>query len=326
MFYKAIFRTSLCILLLTIASCLESETAPSKSTVQVGEVETGLVGPVAESKEAPDINETSEVIVSLGDKKLTRQQAGWMQPGADKDDNMLSRLADWWVENELLYEEAERRGITKEPRAEFIAELMKKRTIATELGTHVRGAVEISDEKLLAYYEENKQTDSRLEEPGYLSFSHIRTRTLEDAQAVLERIKAGEDISKLAKELSIYRDAGRGGVVKRHRYSVVKRRFGDEFFETITAAEAGKLVGPVKSQEDSYEVARLENKTEPKIMPFEKVKEQIRSGLQRTERENAFRTLLDSLKEASADRIVKSPRIIQKDKSASAESEEGKQR
>lgn len=324
MFYKTIFRGGLCLLLLTVASCLESETPASRSTVQVGEVETAPIGPVAESEEV--VKDTSEVIVSLGDKKLTRQQAEWMQPGAVRDDNLLARFADWWVENELLYEEAERRGITSEPKAKFIAELMKKRAIATELGIHVRDSVKISDEKLLDYYEENKQTDSKLEEPGYLSFSHVRTRTLEDAQAVLERIKAGEDIHKLARELSIYRDARRGGVVNKHRYNAVKRSFGDEFLEAITTAEAGELIGPVKSKEDSYEVARLRDKAETKIMPFEKVKEQIRSRLQRTERENAFRTLLDSLKEGSADRIVKSSRIIQKERSAGNKSEEGKQR
>ncbi len=318
MFYKTIFRISLCVLLLTIASCLEPETTAPKSAAGVGEVETALAGPVPEGEEVVG---DAEVIVSLGDKKLTRQRAEWMQPGAGKDDNMMTRLADWWVENELLYEEAERRGITREPKAKFIAELMKKKTFVAELGAHVRDAVKISDEKILAYYEENRQTDSRLEEPGHLSFSHIRTNTLEEAQAALERMKAGEDINELAKELSIYRDAKRGGAVRKYRYNVVKRRFGDEFFEVITAAKAGELIGPVKSKKDSYEVARLEDKTEPRILPFEKAKEQIRSRLWRTERENAFGSLLESLKQASADRIVKSPRIIQEDKPAGGESD-----
>lgn len=319
MFHKIAFRAGLCVALLAFVSYSVPETVTSEDTAEIGGVET------AKPKSEEVVSEVSDVIISLGDKKLTMEQVKWIHP--DADNRRMAWFADWWLENELLYAEAERRGITKESKAKFIAELMKKKVFSNELTTQVRDAVKISDEKALSYYEENKEIDLRIKQPGYLSFSHIRTKTLEEAQAVLERIKAGEDISALAKELSIYLDAKRGGLARRYMYEIVEKRFGTKFFEALVAAKQGELIGPLKIKDNAYEVARLDGKIEPKPpLPFEKVKDQIKSLLERTEKADAFKSLLDSLKEQAADKIVRSPPITQKGKSTGEKSKEGKGR
>lgn len=300
MLCKITLRAGLCVLLLTIASCSTPETITSEGTA------------ATKSKDLGDSTGPSEVIISLGGKKLTMQQVKWMQPGADK--NVIGKIADWWLENELLYAEAKRRGITRDPKAKFLAGLMRKKGFVQQLTLQARDTVEISDEKVLAYYEQNKETDPQLKRPGYLSFSHIRTKTLEQAQTALERIEAGEDINALARELSVYADAKKGGVAKKYMYKTVKRRFGEEFFVAMTAAKKEDLIGPVKTKDNAYEVARCEGKTEPKILPFEKVKEQIKAKLEQTEKSNAFKSLMDTLKEKAADKIVRSPRITQPEK------------
>lgn len=316
MLCKITFRAGLCVLLLTIASCSATETTTSKGPAEVSRVET------AEPESKETVSDASKVIISLGDKKLTMQQVKWMQPEAD--DKQIAKIANWWLENELLYAEAERRGITKEPKTQFITEMMRKKGFSRELRARVRNAMKISDEKALAYYEKNKDTDSRLRRPGYLSFSHIKTKTLEEAQAALERIKAGEDINTLAKELSIHDDAKKGGVAKKYMYKRVKDRFGVKFFEALAAAEEGELIGPIKVKGDAYEVARQTGKIEPKPIPFEKVKDQIKSRLLRTEKDNAFTNLLDSLKGQAADKIVRSSLITQEDKPTGKKPKEGK--
>jgi len=298
MLYKATFRAGLCALMLTIASCADQEAVPLEDVAK------------PESKQLD--SDTSEVIVSLGDKKLTIRQVEWVQPNADEQ--KIAKFANWWLENELLYAEARKRGLTRKPKAKFIADMMKKRAFSQELRTQVQDDVKISDKKVLDYYEKNKETDPSLKQPGYLSFSHIRTKTLEEATVVLERIKAGEDINALAKELSIYGDAKRGGVAKKYLYKTVKGRFGPKFFEALMAAEKDELIGPVEVKGGNYEVARQRDKTEPKILPFEKAKERIRSILQRKERAGAFKSLLASLKEQAAGKIVKSQRLIEAEK------------
>ena len=318
MLCKIIFRVGLCVVLLAIASCSAPETITSKETAEVSRVET------AEAKSEEAESRASEVIISLGDKKLTMQQVKWVLPGADNQ--RTAKFANWWLENELLYAEAEKRGVTKEPKAKFIAELMKKKAFSQELVLRVKDAVKISDEKVRDYYETNKDTDFRLKQPGYLNFSHIRTKTLEEAQTVLERIKAGEDINKLAKELSIYGDAEKGGAAKKYVYRTIKRRFGNKFFEAIVAVEKGELIGPIKVGDNAYEVARQEGKIEPKPLPFEKVKEQIRVKLPRIESGKVFGSLVDSLKEEAANKIVKSPLITQTEKPVGDKFKEGNEK
>jgi peptidyl-prolyl cis-trans isomerase C len=279
-----------------------------KDVAEVNEVETAPTAPT-------DSNSLQEVIISLGDKKLTMQHLRWLHPNAEGI--QIATFARWWLENELLYTEAEKRGITNEPKAKFFSELMRRSVFGKELESRVKDAVKITDKDVLAYYEKNKQTDRTLAKSGYLSFSHIRTKTLEEAQAVFNRIKAGENINELAKELSISTDAGRGGVVDKRRYMVVKKFSGTKFLEAIKAAKEGELIGPIEVEKDGgyeYEVARKKSEIKPTPRPFEEVKDRIKSQLERTEKQKAFRSIVDSLKKEAADKIVKSPRLIEAEK------------
>ena len=306
MLYKIIFRTGLCLVLLVFASCSVSESAASKEASEAGQSETGKV----QGQQAGV--EGSEVIISLGDKKLTMEQAQWMRPGLD--DKKLAEFADWWLENELLYEEAKRRGVTELPKAKFVSEVMRRRAFAQVFRSEVQKAVEVSDAEALAHYEERKDSDLRLKEPGSLTFSHIRTEGQGQAQIAIKRIKSGEDISEVAKQLSTYSDAQTGGKVEGQPYGTVRRFFGTAFFEALLAAKEGDLIGPIRIRGDTYEVGRFEGRIEPEPLPFEQVKEQIKSKLLRNAADRANNELLDSLKKGAADKIVRSPRITKPEK------------
>ena len=313
---KILFAVITCLSLFILSSCEEAKTASPKAAVS----DTKLAPAKAVKAEAEeqkkeelkDDTDTSEVLISIGDKKLTSQKIGWMQPNPTKQ--QIADIANWWLENELLYEEAVKRGLDKAPKTRFLAELMQKRAISQELSASVKESVKITDEKIKTYYDANKNTDPRLTEPGHVSFSHIRTKTIADANAVLVRIKSGEDINAIAKELSTYRDAKEGGTVKKYTYERVKSRFGKQFFNELTAAKEGSIIGPVKVEnEEAYEIARFEGKTEPNVLTFEKAKDRIRPKLLQSEKTNAFNTLLDSLKKSAADKITKSSVLTQQE-------------
>ncbi len=302
MFYKNTFRVVLCVFLLSIASCTEQEAVTVGQTSQV------------QAAREVAASSGSEMIIRLGDKEFTKQHANWMRP--DSDDFKMAELANWWYETELLYAEAERRGLTKEGKMMFVSELKKKQNVAQELIKRVRESVVVSEKEIKDYYEENKETDIRLKEAGNLSFTHVRTKTAEEAAAVLKRIKAGEDISELARELSIYRDARNGGVVSNYVYRRVEGRFGEEFFEALKAAEQGKIIGPIVNREGTYEVARQNAKTEAEILPFEKVSGLIESNLQQTKMNEVTIELLGSLKEKAAKKVEKSALMIEAEEKA----------
>lgn len=306
MCHEIILKGGVCILLFTIASCLASGTSPSKETAEVGRVEAAQLP-------SRDSNDASEVIISLGGKRLTMGQVRWMRP--DAEDRQIAVIAKWWLETELLYAEAEKVGITNEAKAKFFAEMMRKSSFGKEVMTRVQDAVETTDADVLAHYEKNKKTDRTLMQPGNLSFSHVRTKTLKEAEAVLERLKSGEGINELAKELSISIDARRGGVVRERRHRDVEKRFGSSFLEALEAAKDGELIGPIKvDKDDGYEVARKTGEIKPTPRPFDEVKNRIKSDLQRAGRNNALKSLLDRLKKEAEHKIVKSARLVEIEK------------
>jgi hypothetical protein len=307
MLYRIIFGVGLCLLIL-LGSASYSDAETITNTAKVTEVAAATGTSTAKNNKAG--GEGSEVLISLGEAKLTMEHINWIKPGASN--SQIAWLAERWLENELLYAEAERRGITKQRKARFLVELTMKGRFVQELRTQVREAVEISDERALAHYRKTIDTDPGLSGPGYLTFSHVRTKTLEEAQAVLRSIKAGENINDLARQRSIHSDAGRGGMVKRHMYMAVEKRFGQKFLDALKTAKKGELIGPVKvEQDDGYEVALKQDETKPIPRPFDKVKDRIKSRLEREEKDKALTSLLDSLTKAAADKVVKSPRLIE---------------
>jgi peptidylprolyl isomerase/peptidyl-prolyl cis-trans isomerase C len=310
MFGKVIFRIGLGVFLLAFVACSASKTAASKDTEKVNQAK---VAPASAGESGKVESDASEVIVGVGDEKLTMQHIEWMEPNATS--KRMAQLAKWWIENELLYAEAEKRGVTKQPRVQFLAEIMRRNTFRYEMVKSIQDVVKVTDEEALAYYEKNKDVDKWMMQPGYLDFSHIRTRTRNEAQAVLKRIKAGENINELAKQLSIYHDAKRGGRAEKYMYRTVRRRFSINFFKALVAAKEGELVGPIEVQEGgSYEVAVKTGHVKPAPMPFEKAKEKVKGHLEQIEKDKVSEALLDSLKKEAADKIIKSPRLIEAEK------------
>jgi parvulin-like peptidyl-prolyl isomerase len=103
-------------------------------------------------------------------------------------------------------------------------------------------------------------------------------------------------------------------VARRHRYARVEKEFGKELLDAIAAANEGDLIGPIRTPDGSYEVARKMDEVKPIPRPLEEVRDSIRSRLEREERDRAYKALLNSLREAAADKTVKSARLLEAEK------------
>jgi len=301
-------------LLIGIVACQE-ETQESAAGVALEEPVAVEPEPEADIKEEtgdPD----DEIVVSYGDKKLTMRKVEYLQPKAD--DKTIKEMADWWINTQLLYEEAEKRGVTEDPAAQLRANLMAKRAYAEVLNRNVQNAVEVTEVQMLDYYAKNKESDPRIKQPATMSFSHVTSDTVEKAAEVLDKVRAGADISALAKEVSVDYDAKRGGVVKKAAENNIARRFGKAFSDALLAASVGEVIGPIKSQAargkaERYEVARLETKEQARIKSFEEVKDYIKSKLERPAKRDALKNLHKSLEEKAAGKIYRSERILKEE-------------
>jgi peptidyl-prolyl cis-trans isomerase C len=314
-----IFRiVLLALLLIGVVSCQEGEQKRAASVVPEESITAepvkaeSAVEPPVEFQEEP-VGPEEEVIVSYGEKKLTMRHMGYLQPKFNAA--TIKKMADWWLRTQLLAEEAINRGLDEDPVARYKISLRVKQEYADALNRHVQSAVQISEEQMRDHYEENKESDPRINEPTKLSFTHVASNTLEESQAIFYRVKAGENIGALAKELSIDHDKRRSGAVKNVPDTAVSKRYGFEFLNAILYASEGDIIGPIKatlgmSIGERYEVARLEGKVPGRTKSFDEVKDYIKTRLERAAKDKAVKDLLQSLEEKASDKIFRSEQIL----------------
>ncbi|MCA0989195.1 peptidylprolyl isomerase [Guptibacillus algicola] len=136
---------------------------------------------------------------------------------------------------------------------------VRKQLLAQKAATE---GVDVSDEKLKTFYEENQNLFTELEA------SHILVDDEETAKEVKEKLNDGGDFAELAKEYSKDGSAQNGGDL-----GIFKK--GDmvaEFEEAAFALEKGEVSDIVQSQ-FGYHIIKLKSKT---VKPFEESKEEVK--------------------------------------------------
>jgi parvulin-like peptidyl-prolyl isomerase len=256
------------------------------------------------------------VVATCQGKNLTLREVGYFAPNADFD--TAKNVADFWINTQLLYEEAMKKAIDKDEKTKLMADIAFKKAIASAYIEQVQGEVKVSDAEVKKYYDENKDTDPRLKEPAYISFSHITVDTPEKAKAIIEQLNKGAEINELAKTESVAADAKKGGKAVKFREESVLQRYGKEFADALNNATEGQIIGPVKNKEGKYEVARHEGKRASYILPFDKTKDQIKSTLENEKKKNAVQDLLKNIQEKSKDKCKKADIFNESEKSEKA--------
>ncbi|RMG48943.1 MAG: hypothetical protein D6718_00725 [Acidobacteria bacterium] len=179
-----------------------------------------------------------------------------------------AELAAWYEAHRDRYSQGEAR------RASFVAVTDKA----------VASTIDISDEEIEAYYQQNRDQYKR---PEQRRARHILVRVEPDAdeaaieearrkaQAIRERIDAGEDFAALARKLS--EDEGtrdKGGDLG----FFARGQMVPAFEEAVFGMSPGEVAGPVRTRY-GFHVIRLEEVQEEGLQPLEEVKEQIRAQL-----------------------------------------------
>ncbi|NLN48077.1 MAG: foldase [Clostridiales bacterium] len=130
--------------------------------------------------------------------------------------------------------------------------------------------ITITDEELLTYFEENKESFNVEEQ---VNASHILVDSEDKAKEVESKIAAGDDFAELAKEYSTdssNKDNG-GNLGFFGRGEMVP-----EFEDVAFSLEIGNISDPVKS-DFGYHIIKVEEKKEAKEAIFEENKEQVKN-------------------------------------------------
>ena len=135
-------------------------------------------------------------------------------------------------------------------------------------------AAATTDAAVKAFYDEQVKQLKPVEE---VRARHILVPTEDEAKAIAERLKAGEDFAKLASELS--KDPGSGKQGGDLGF-FSKEQMVPEFSETAYSLKPGDTSAPVKSQ-FGWHIIKLEERRTRPIPAFADVKDRLAEALAR---------------------------------------------
>lgn len=178
-----------------------------------------------------------------------------------------------------------------EHNAEFKAELekMKNEMLANFNVAKVLEKIEVKEDEIKAYYDENKAQFVRGES---VAASHILVASEDKAKEIMAAIESGEvSFEDAARNNSTCPSGQNGGALG----EFTKGQMVPEFDKAVFEMAVGELRGPVKTQ-FGYHIIKLTAKNEASEIPFEQVKGQIANTLLSEKRQKAYDSKINQLK------------------------------
>jgi len=194
-----------------------------------------------------------------------------------------------WIEKELIYQEAMRLGIDREP--EVVSQIEKtKRDIlyANILNRYAKKAEKVKEEKLLEYYTTHKNEYVRVEPE--VKILHILAPDLATAWKVRNQINK-ENFTELAKKFSVDPVESIESLTFLSREELLP-----ELAHKVFSFRIGGITGPIKTRYGYYIIQVIDKKKSDTLREYEDVSEEIRNKLMSTEMEKKREGLLEALK------------------------------
>lgn len=203
--------------------------------------------------------------ITEADLKIATDDLGSSVPQQLQGKARESYLLDYLIDSQLVVQKALSEKLDQTPEfTEKLAYMHDKALMDVLLGDTAKAAT--TNEMLHKIYDDAAKAQKPEIE---IHARHILVPTEAEAQAVLKRLKAGEDFVKVAKEVSKDPSAEGGDLGW-----FTKDRMVPEFADAAFKLEPGQLSEPVKSQ-FGWHIIKLEGKREKQFPPFDEVKDQI---------------------------------------------------
>ncbi len=208
----------------------------------------------------------------------------------------LMDFLDRVIEEEVLYQAAKRAGYESDPVVVETVEAVERRTmIQAFYKEEVEGAVTVSEEKILAYFEEHPE---QFKQRGQIKFRHILSDTQAEAREARDRVIGGQDFASVARELS--RDPGSreaGGLVNALNQgdSLPSAGMSAVFIESLFEGVVGQISQPLRSDR-GWHTVMIEELRQEGVKPLNEVRERIASSLKPAEAREYYLEMLEGLK------------------------------
>ncbi len=250
----------------------------------------------------------AKVYATVGDKNITQTDIDQVLKiipngtliqkygGIDNlDKQKRKQIIDIAVENTLLAKKAFSEGVDKSDEFKSKLEYIKN-SLATSIYTNnIIKKIKVDEKEVKEYYDKNKSLFSEKEDR--VKARHILVKDEKEAKKIIDELKKAKDVEKefilLAKQKSTGPSGVNGGQLGWFTYKTMVPPFSKAAFELKKGTFTTK---PVKTQ-FGYHVIFVEDKIKKgTLIPFEKVKNQIKSKLTTDKIKSKIKKLIEQLK------------------------------
>jgi peptidyl-prolyl cis-trans isomerase C len=209
--------------------------------------------------------------------------------GQKIDDNTKSAIINELVSSELVYQEAQRLGLDKQPDFLLREELGKRKLLTSVFLQDYLKKNPVSDADTKAAYEQYKKAYGDKE----YSARHILVKTEAEAKDIIAQLNKGGDFAKIAKEKSI--DPGskdKGGDLGWFSPASMVKPFSDVAANLQKGATSAT---PVQTQ-FGWHIIKLVDSRPAQPLPYEKLKDGLQKNLQQRNLEKMMSDLRSKAK------------------------------
>ncbi|UCG78751.1 MAG: peptidylprolyl isomerase [Nitrospirota bacterium] len=199
-------------------------------------------------------------------------------------------IVDELIKTELLYLQALKKGVDKDPEYIEMVENYKKFALVGMIFEQAIGsAPEVTDKKARDYYEKNR---GDFTQPDRIKASHILLKSQAEADEVYRLLMNGGSFEDLARERSIdtnsAENGGDLGLFSRGEMS-------EEFEEVAFSLRKNEISKPVKST-FGFHIIKVTERKDGQTMEYKRVKDLIVQKLQKEEQQKAFEEYLKKVR------------------------------
>jgi len=201
----------------------------------------------------------------------------------------LTKFVDELVKKEMLYLEAQKRGMDKDKEFQKKVEEFKKITLINDLlDKEIEHSPKVTDEDIKGYYEKNKE-DFLINKQ--IRISHIFIKTEDELNQVKQRIDKGEDFAKIASEVSVDKASSKvGGDIG----FIKKGELAPELENVVFTMRKGQVSAPLKVK-DGFRIIKVTD-IKGNLVELDKVKGLINQRLIAEKQRESFEKFMEKIK------------------------------
>lgn len=204
-------------------------------------------------------------------------------PGQPDTPELRAKVRDHLVTQEILAQEAARRGLDKTPEAAAQLDLVRQQTLAQMYLQDYARKNPVSEDAIKKEYERAKADIGNKEYHA----RHILVKSEEEAKEIVGQLKKGGNFAKIAAEKSIDASKSNGGDLG---WAGVER-YVPQFSAALKKLKKGQTTDTPVQTQFGWHVIKLDDERARKFPAYEEVKPQIQNQLQQQAVQKAIEDL-----------------------------------